>query len=165
MADHGKPPAIMPGARSDGDPIPGQHPLDAIFCELSRLLPPGRRAEELVMCDWQAVSAFLLDGQFGRYRSLCQRGPPPSLTRTRWLCTELEPPRRASRCQREQGGDAQRTGVSATDAHRECRVTEACRPAVRILRSAVRIDLLADRSPGWLRRRTALPGPADMTGR
>jgi hypothetical protein len=45
--------------------------------------------------------------------------PPPSVTRARYLCADLEPPRRASRHLREHGGDAQRTGVPATDAHRE----------------------------------------------
>jgi hypothetical protein len=37
------------------------------------------------------------------------------------LCTHLKSPRGASRRKREHGGDARRTGVSATDAHRACR--------------------------------------------
>jgi hypothetical protein len=61
MADHGKPPAVMPGVRSAGDPIPDQYPLDTDFCELSRSPTGGRRTEDPVTCDRQATSASLPD--------------------------------------------------------------------------------------------------------
>ena len=61
MADHGKPPAVMPGVRSAGDPIPDQYPLDTDFCELSRSPTGRRRTEDPVTCDRQATSASLPD--------------------------------------------------------------------------------------------------------
>jgi hypothetical protein len=47
--------------------------------------------------------------------------PPPSVTQAGAAMRRLEQPWRASRRQRKHGGAAQRTGMPATDARRECR--------------------------------------------